>query len=647
VDQVRTPAAAADAAETTPREALTPDGRAERRADARVAEWLMWTLLPLLLGWRFSFLAHEPWVVSALPAWRRCGCYLQDVLVWSSIMAVFAPRVREDRWRRRSWSVAAVVSCNVALLLQMLDLQCKAVCLEPLTWRVVVESIQEAGNLYSSIAGFATPRFLWRVAGSLASLNAAPVLWSAWIRASRPLALLGKIHAPRRLAPRIALPAVPCLAVTAMALSPQPYQLDGNVLTGPLVASARRLREPTRRDLAARCDQPARPPGSLPAQTSPWTGIARGRNVVLFVVETLPYAESSLGDPASDRTPLLRELSGYGPIATRARAQVPYSTKAIYSLLTGRYASPSIQVPESRAARLDSLARTLKGAGYYTAFFSTQFLTWQHTGHQYQAMGFDAVLGADDLRSAARAAGRVPRANSWGMDDRELVEGHLLDRLPPDRPFFAVFYNSASHHPYVYQERDRVGTDQERFRRALRYGDDAFRAVVDGLKASNHFDDTLFVMVGDHGERFEGGRTQARGCSLGETSVVVPLVIALPGAASARREVTDARQIDVVPTVIDLLGLQSDMPVQGRSILSSQVDATPIYLNGYGGCETFGLVGGTTKFHYDAATGVVESFDLMRDSLEQHGTVLADGPERTALVERMEACAQYDEDALR
>ena len=625
----------------------TPDGSAEHRSEPRPAEWLLWTLLPLLLGWRFSFLANEQWVVSALPAWRRYGCYLQDVLVWSSMMAVFVPRIREDRGRTRSWSVASVVSCNVALLLQMLDLQCKAVCMEPLTWRVAMESIQEAGKLYSSVNGFATPRFVCRVAGSLAALNAAPLLWSAWIGASRPVALLDRIRAPRRLAPRVARPAIPCLAVTAMALAPQPYQIDGNVLTGHLVATARRLREPTRQDLSARCDQPARPPRNLPAQTSPWTGIAHGRNVVLFIVETLPYNESSLGDPASDRTPLLRELSGYGPIATRARAQVPYSTKAIYSLLTGRYASPSLQVPESKAPRLDSLARTLKEAGYYTAFFSTQFLTWQHTGHQYQAMGFDAVLGADDLRSAARAAGRVPRANSWALDDRELAEGGLLDRLPPDRPFFAVFYNGASHHPYVYEERDRVGTDQERFRRALRYGDDALRAVVDELRALHHFDDTLFVMVGDHGERFEGGRTQARGCSVGEASVVVPLVVALPGAGSTRRDVTDARQIDVLPTVLDLLGLQSDAPVQGRSIMSPQVDTTPIYLNGYGACETFGLVEGTTKFHYDGETGVAESFDLNRDSLEQHGTVLAEGPEKTALVGRMEACAQYDENALR
>lgn len=642
-----TPAAAEAPGENLPREAPKPDGPAGHPADPRLAEWLLWTLLPLLLGWRFSFLATERWVVSALPAWRRCGCYLQDVLVWSSMMAVFVPRMRDDVGRKRSWSIAAVVSCNVALLLQMLDLQCKAVCLEPLTWRVVIESIQEAGKLYSSVAGFATPKFVYRVVGSLLALNAVPVLWISWIGASRPASLLGKIHAPRRLAPRVALPAVPCLAVTAMALPPQPYQIDGNVLTGPLVATARRLSEPTRRDLSARCDQPARPVGSLPAQKSPWTGIARGRNVVLFIVETLPYADSSLGDPASNRTPLLRELAGYGPIATRARAQVPYSTKAIYGLLTGRYASPSIKVPESRAARLDSLARTLKEAGYSTAFFSTQFLTWQHTGHQYEAMGFDTVLGADDLRAAAHTEGRFPRANSWGVDDREFVEGHLLDRLPADRPFFAVFYNSASHHPYVYEERDRVGTDQERFRKALRYGDDAFRAVVDELKSVQHFDDTLFVMLGDHGEKFEGGRTQARGCFLGETSIVVPLVIALPGAAPARRDVADARQIDVVPTVLDLLGLDADAPVQGRSILGPQADSTPIYLNGYGACETFGLVDGTTKFHYDAETGVAESFDLKRDSLEQHGTVLADGPERTALVERMEACAQYDENALR
>ncbi len=607
--------------------------------------WLLWALLPLLLRWRHYFLATEWPVVVFLPAWQRLGCYVQDLLVWSLMFAVLMPRMTDGR-RAGAWRIATAIACNVALAIQMVDFQCKMVFLQPLTWHLAIASLREADKLYSSVSVFATPNFALRFAASVLALNAAPALGLAWVWASRRVPSLARMKWPSRPATRLAVGAVPLLGLTAFLLPMQPYQIDGNVVSGRMLATARRLRRPLRLDLAARCDEPARAPEKPTVQASAWTGLARGRNVVMFIVETLPYAESSLGDPADDRTPLLRELAAYGPIATRARAQVPYSTKAIYGLLTGRYASPSIEVLESEASRLDSLPRTLKKSGYYTAFFSTQFLSWHHTGHQYEAMGFDSVVGGDDLQSAALAQGRTLRANSWGVDDREFVDGRLLDRLPRDRPFFAVFYNTASHNPYVYDARDRVGTDEARFQKALRYGDEALRGVVDGLKAKGLFDNTVLVMLGDHGEQFDGGRLQVRGCFLSERSVVVPLVIAVPGATFPRLDAPTARQIDVGPTLIDLLGLQPDTPVQGRSILA-RTDPEGSYLNGYGACEIYGLVEGSAKVLYDGETGEARSFALGRDPAEEHGTILADGAAKSALVERMQSCAQYDERALR
>jgi arylsulfatase A-like enzyme len=609
---------------------------------------MLWVLLPLLLRFRFSAMKTE-WAVSDFfPLWQRLGSYLQDVLVWCIAFAVLMPRLRPGRPARRAWAVFTVVTCNIILFIDILDLQCKMALMQPLTFGLLVGSLREARRLSSSLAVFATPRLAWRSTLSFVALDASPLLAVLWGRLSRSL--------PRRVsgleiakaASRATLGAIPILVILAFFLPPQPYQLDGNVLTSWLISDLRRFRAPDVADLADTCDEPARLLGKddLASGRDPEGAIARGRNVVLFIVETLPYGESSLGDPASDRTPLLRELAQYGPITSRARAQVPYSTKAIYSILTGRYASPTLEVFESEIPRLDSLPRTLHDAGYATAFFSTQFLSWHNVGRQYEAMGFDQVVGADRLKASAAAEGRTLQENSWGVDDREFLASGVVDTLPTDRPFFAVFYNTASHNPYVYDSQERTGTDLERFRRALRYGDDALRGVVDAFRRRGQFDDTVFVVLGDHGEDFIDGKLKVRGCFLSERSVVVPLVIALPGAKAEHAATAGARQIDLVPTLLDLLGIESRVPVQGRSLLAGPPSTPPAYLNGYGACDVSGLVDGATKRIYDGYTGRAESFFVDRDPEElEPGAVL--GADKDALITRLRACSQYDERALR
>jgi phosphoglycerol transferase MdoB-like AlkP superfamily enzyme len=260
-------------------------------------------------------------------------------------------------------------------------------------------------------------------------------------------------------------------------------------------------------------------------------------------------------------------------------------------------------------------------------------------------MGFDLVRGGDQLKAAAEAQGRPLRDNSWGVDDQELVRA-VKDSLPGKAPFFAVVYNTISHQPYTYEPNRREGSDFERYQAALRYGDDALRAVADELKARGQFDDTVFVMIGDHGDDFTNGRWKVRGCFLNEQSVTVPLVIALPGLHLPKLAVTGARQIDLAPTVLDLVGVAPEAALQGRSLFDGRTAATPAYLNSYGACDVAGIVEGPAKALYDAASGEAETFALDGVS-EGPAAALAAGEAKSALVRRLEACAQYNENALR
>jgi lipoteichoic acid synthase len=454
-----------------------------------------------------------------------------------------------------------------------------------------------------------------------------PLFWAAWRRRERSPG----VHSPV-LAGAVLLVS----AFAVMFAHAQPYHLDDNVLSGAVVG---RLRSASgdREMLAGACDAQA----AAVAVTS--GAPARGRNVVLFIAESLSWSASSLADPRLATTPFVAELAALGPIATRSRVQAAASTKSIYTLLTGRYSNPHLEMLESLPPRIEGLPSALRRAGYFTVFLTSQFLSFQNSGRQYRAMGFDRLIGAEEIIARGRRGGHPARlSSSWGVDDRELI-GALPELLQQSggRPLFLVVYDVASHHPYDFPGHAPEDGDYERYLHALRYGDDAFRGVFQAL---GHREDTLFVLAGDHGENVTPSRYTVRGCLLAEVEHVVPLVFALPGARLPVRA-PPARHIDVAPTILDLLGLHAELPMQGRSLFNSG-PAPVAYINSYGRCETAGLVDGDTKLLYDGHTHRALAIDLTLPDADAHPRPLPPG-DAHSLATRLAACAAYNELALR
>lgn len=106
-----------------------------------------------------------------------------------------------------------------------------------------------------------------------------------------------------------------------------------------------------------------------------------------------------------------------------------------------------------------------------------------------------------------------------------------------------------------------------------------------------------------------------------------------------------ARQIDIVPTVVDLLGLLSDTPVQGRFLLSGE--ASPVaYVNSFGACDVAGLVEGDTKYLYNFETDEAWSFNLGTKSTESSAAPVHPNA-RPELRARLESCSGYNEAQVR
>ena len=578
---------------------------------APAAAWTLLALLPFLWYWRFKQVPDRTFHTVMWMTWADiASCYLQDLLIAALLCALFLPLLK----RGRRWQVLAVLLANLALIAQMLDLRCRLLFLQPLTFRSLFETFANAAEIRSSIGVFISKRFLALAMMNLVAFNVLPLL-------------ARRLSFPRRLAPW-ALACAVLAAAGAIGAKPQPYHLDDQFFAAPAIAAARRLiAAAPPPDLSDRCDEPAR---LLPAGSSALHGAARGRSVLLFVFESLAFDESSLGDPAADRTPYLRQLAAQGPVAARARSQFAISSKSLYSILSGRYASPTMEILEAEAPHLDSLARTLGRAGYRTEFLSSQYLNWQANRVSFVSMGFETVIGAEEL--VARAA-HTPVGNSWGIDDRELLPA--IDALPRDKPFFAAVFNAGSHHPYWTPDIDTSKSDHARYRDAIRFGDSMLKAIAERLPKG-----TVIAVVGDHGEHFRDDAFQTRGCSLRDDEHMVPLVISAPGLGSVAAQ--GVRQIDLAPTLLDLLGVAPDAPVQGRSLLEPQ-PAPAAYMNAYGECHASALVEGDRKQIFDSRLQRAWRVEPGRED----APVFLDEAAAKPLSLRLASCAQYNERALR
>lgn len=611
------------------------------------AEWLLLALFPFLLAWK-CFLLNRlhvfffTWRMETVVA--TGASFLQDLLLGCALYFLLVRGARARRWY---WSALVIAACIFIAVFYLADVRCKVVLLQPLTWRAVLSTLHAGSMMLSSVPMFTGKVFWYCAIGSLVALGACALLLPLAPRFTRRLKWLFFEGRWTKLAP---LGAGFCFVLCALG-QPRPYHAESNIFTDGLF-SYLRADASSQREQMSKCDEKLRPVRA-PGAASPLSGAAQGKNVLIFVGETWSYWDTSIGDPEHDSTPFLRELSQIGPISTKAYAQVPYSTKAIYGILTGRYASPGLEIVESEYQSIDSLAKILGSAGYYTGLFSAQYLDWDYTGRQYQAMGFREVRGGEEMIKRARARGREPEKNSWGVNDEELLDGVVSD-LPSDRPFLAVLYSASTHHPYVCKDPALSGDalPHSRFRCALRSADDVLRRLVEQLKERGMLSNTVIVVVGDHGENFEDGRFLPRGCSMTDAELSAPLVIAAPGWADrpppggARHiDVPAARQIDIVPTVVDLLGLASDTLVQGRSLLGG--GASPVaYVNSFGACDVAGFVEGDTKYLYNFETAEAWSFGLGAKSRESPGALL-NADARPELRARIESCSGYNEAQVR
>ena len=269
-------------------------------------------------------------------------------------------------------------------------------------------------------------------------------------------------------------------------------------------------------------------------------------NVILISIDCLNQRQF---ETALDRgyAPTLRALKEDSIAFSRAYAHAPWTTPAHMSMLTGLYPSQHgrdapyglmIQWNDfySRVPAFETLADRLGGAGYDTAAFVGQ-------GSISAAYGLDQGFEVFEEHRKARGSltdlvGSTERALDW-----------LSAR--GDIPFFLFFHTYDLHEPRP----TGVPTDRD----VLQYIDHYLSQIVLELKRKGLYESSLIILTGDHGSNMI--ETENKCCVHGaghyEENLRVPLLVKVPHGDSGRDETFVARHVDLLPTVLELAGLDA------------------------------------------------------------------------------------------
>lgn len=390
-------------------------------------------------------------------------------------------------------------------------------------------------------------------------------------------------------------------------------------------------------------------------------------NVLLIVVDTLRPDHLGVYGYERDTSPVLDALAARSLVLERAYAQSSWTKPSVASLLTSLYPNRHRVLLESPADRLAddllTLPEVLQAAGYRTAAISRNPHIQPGTGF---SQGFGDFRGRPGWiwsdNNALVALDAVDFLRGTRRDRPFFLYVHFLDPhdpfIPPPRCRGAFVEGLSSTHPDVQAGRVFRLLDEddgERLRAPLARSDLAYLialydaeicavdaaigSMLDELERSDLAQRTLVVVTADHGEGFLEHDRLRHGYDLYDEAIRVPLILHVPGAAPRVEGEAIVQQIDLAPTLLDVLGVPIPSSFEGRSFAPLLEGAEPerpaiaVAETAWRGLRRRALRTADWKLVVDHADGSVELYDLHSDPGE-HRDVSAERPE---IAERLAA----------
>ena len=340
--------------------------------------------------------------------------------------------------------------------------------------------------------------------------------------------------------------------------------------------------------------------------------------VIIISVDTLRSDHLPAYGARSVETPAIDALARDSIVYEHAYSHCPLTLPSHATIFTGLLPATT-GVRDNLGFHLrdsaTTLAEVLKRNGYATGAAVSAYVLRADTG---AGRGFDSY---DDriVQHADQPLGAVQRS---GMETEAIASRWIAGNSA--QPFFFLLHLYEPHTPYDAPEPFRshyVPYDAE-----IAQADAIVGKFIAALRARDLYDRALIVFLSDHGEGLGDHGEDEHGIFLYREAIQVPLMIKLPASHASSRDARVAGLSDVMPTILDVLGIAPPAGIAGRSLLAKATTRS-IYSETfyprfhYGWSDLHSLTDGA-KHYIEAPTR--ELYDLTADPAEKTNIAAAD-----------------------
>lgn len=362
-------------------------------------------------------------------------------------------------------------------------------------------------------------------------------------------------------------------------------------------------------------------------------GIAKGRNIIAISLESLQSFVINQEMDGHVITPFLNELT--------KDPDTFYFTNFYHQTGLGKTSDSEFILENSLFPRngsavffthsgntYQSMASKLGDAGYFTNVMHANNRSFWNRDIMYGALGIDKFY---DLESYQVGEGQ---AVNWGMKDIPFFDQsvELMKDMP--QPFYSRLITLTNHHPFDLDEEDKLipaynsnSNTLNKYFQSVRYMDEAIKTLFEDLKESGLYDNSIIIMYGDHYGISEN-HNKAMGMYLDKKITPydnaklqrVPLFIHIPGYGQGETIDEVAGQIDLRPTILHLMGIDTKDDMQlGADLFSPDHEPFVIFRDGRFVTDKAVY---TTDVCYDTETGEEIDAEVCQPFIERSMTSL-------------------------
>jgi phosphoglycerol transferase MdoB-like AlkP superfamily enzyme len=293
----------------------------------------------------------------------------------------------------------------------------------------------------------------------------------------------------------------------------------------------------------------------------------RPKNLVIILQESLGADfVGKLG--GKDITPNIDKLANDGIWFENLYATGTRSVRGIEAVITGFLPTPARSVVKLGGSQNNffTIAELLSQQGYETSFIYGGAAHFDNMKRFFSNNGFNKIVDQSDYVNPSFVG-------SWGVSDEDLLQkAHdtFSELSSANKPFFSLVFTSTNHSPFEFPDGKIELAEQPKntVANAVKYADFALGQFIETAKTSEYWEDTVFLIIADHSDRVYGNEL------VPINKFHIPGLI-LGGSIKPKVIKQVASQVDMLPTLLSLIEIQSTHPAIGRDLTRPELADLP------------------------------------------------------------------------